>query len=70
VEISKHEDDKSQLIIYANLPKRNNNECGNNNFRGSKFRGPSKNRKKWQVFKMINKKTVRIGAVNSEIEAA
>lgn len=34
------------------------------------YRGPSKNRKKWQVMKMINKETVRIGAINTEIEAA
>ena len=39
-------------------------------FRGSKFRGPSKNRSKWQVMKMVNKKTIRIGAINTELDAA
>ena len=42
----------------------------NEEFRGSKFRGPSKNRSKWQVMKMVNKKTIRIGAINTEIDAA
>jgi len=39
-------------------------------FRGSKYRGPSKNRSKWQVMKMVNKKTIRIGAINTELDAA
>jgi hypothetical protein len=40
------------------------------NFRGSKYRGASKNRQKWQVMKMINKEPLRIGTVKTEEEAA
>ena len=40
------------------------------NYRGSRFRGPSRNRSKWQVMKMINKKNVRIGAIKTEEDAA
>ena len=44
--IRKYKNDPSQVIIEANLPKKNQN-CGKSNFRGSMYRGPSKNRKKW-----------------------
>ena len=57
------------IVIEKNLPKKSSTRK-NDNFRGSTFRGPSKNRKKWQVMKMINKETIRIGAINSELEAA
>mgnify|MGYP000501216198 CR=1 FL=1 len=67
--IRKYHKDKSKVIIEANLPKKTN-DTNKNNFRGSKYRGPSKNRKKWQVMKMINKETVRIGAIKTELEAA
>lgn len=62
-------DDQSHIIIASNLP---NKKIGKSdqNFRGSYFRGPSKNRSKWQVMKMNNKETIRIGAVRSEIDAA
>jgi hypothetical protein len=55
--------------VEENLPRKNHKES-NTNFRGSKYRGPSKNRKKWQVMKMISKETVRIGAIKTEQEAA
>lgn len=61
--------DSKAILIESNLPKKYNNPTSNN-FRGSKYRGPSKNRKKWQVMKMVNKQTVRIGTVASEREAA
>lgn len=67
--IRKYQKDMNKIIIEANLPKKNHNHI-KNNFRGSKYRGPSKNRKKWQVMKMINKETVRIGGIKSELEAA
>ena len=67
--IRKYQQDLKKIIIEANLPKKNHDKAVNN-FRGSKYRGPSKNRKKWQVMKMINKETVRIGAIKSELEAA
>ena len=59
------------IIIESNLPKKTQYSNSNDgSFRGSKYRGPSKNRNKWQVMKMINKQTVRIGTVSTEIEAA
>ena len=65
----KYQEKLGQVIIEQNLPKKNHDNA-KNNFRGSKYRGPSKNRKKWQVMKMINKATVRIGAIKTELEAA
>lgn len=67
--IKKYQRDLSKVIIEAQLPRKNHGPT-KDDFRGSKYRGPSKNRKKWQVMKMINKETVRIGAVRSELEAA
>lgn len=67
--IKKYQRDLGKVIIEAQLPRKNH--CNTkNDFRGSKYRGPSKNRKKWQVMKMINKETVRIGAVKTELDAA
>ena len=56
------EENREKIMIDANLPKKNLNQT-DTNFRGSSYRGASKNRKKWQVMKMINKQTVRIGTV-------
>lgn len=67
--IKKYQNDLNKVIIEAQLPRKNHGPT-KDDFRGSKYRGPSKNRKKWQVMKMINKETVRIGAVRSELEAA
>lgn len=39
-------------------------------FRGSKFRGVSKNGKQWQVFIMIGKSKRYIGIVGNELDAA
>jgi hypothetical protein len=59
----------NMVVIEGALPNKNHDEKANS-FRGSKYRGPSKNRKKWQVMKMINKQTVRIGTVATEKDAA
>lgn len=67
--LKKHHNNYNKIMIEAQLPRKSNNS-DKNDFRGSKYRGPSKNRKKWQVMKMINKQTVRIGAVRSELDAA
>lgn len=67
--LKKYQKDLNKVIVEANRPKKNHNNA-KNNFRGSKFRGPSKNRNKWQVMKMINKETIRIGAIKTELEAA
>lgn len=69
-DIKKYENSPNLIIIEENLPKKNHSYTNKSNFRGSMYRGPSKNRKKWQVMKMINKETVRIGAISSELEAA
>ena len=68
-DVQKYEKNPSLVVIEENLPRKNHDDT-KNNFRGSKYRGPSKNRKKWQVMKMINKETVRIGAIKTELEAA
>jgi hypothetical protein len=70
-DLKKYEKTPNLVIINQNLPKKNHtSQQQSETFRGSKYRGPSKNRKKWQVMKMINKETVRIGAITSELEAA
>jgi len=56
-----------KCVIQATLPKKDNDKKGS---RGSLYRGPSKNRKKWQVMKMLNKDTIRIGGIKSEMDAA
>jgi hypothetical protein len=68
--IAANKDKLDFIIIESNLPKKTLYSSSDGSFRGSKYRGPSKNRKKWQVMKMINKQTVRIGTVANEIEAA
>jgi predicted KAP-like P-loop ATPase len=68
-DINKYEKNPNLVVVEQNLPKKNH-DYSKSNFRGSKYRGPSKNRKKWQVMKMINKETVRIGAIKTELEAA
>ena len=65
----KYQEKQAQIIIEQNLPRKTHSNA-TTNFRGSKYRGPSKNRKKWQVMKMIKKQTVRVGTVESELEAA
>ncbi len=41
------------------------------NFRGSKFRGISKNgRNSWQVLVMVNRQKQYVGAIHDEIQAA
>ena len=42
----KYQEKLGQVIIEQNLPRKNHDNA-KNNFRGSKYRGPSKNRKKW-----------------------
>ena len=42
--------DPNRILITAQLPKKNNQtsaQAAGGSFRGSKYRGPSKNRKKW-----------------------
>jgi hypothetical protein len=41
-----------------------------NNFRGSKFRGISKNGNSWQILLMVNRKKKYLGTLNSEELAA
>jgi len=57
-------------ILIGEKPKRPHHNMGEDTFRGSKFRGVSKNKCKWQMMIMINQKKVYIGAIHSEMEAA
>jgi len=65
----KHEQDLNKIIVDAK-PKRIHHNIGGNNFRGSRFRGVSKNKNKWQMMIMINQKKVYIGAIQNEDDAA
>ena len=59
----------SKTIIDAK-PKRQHMKIGGANFRGSVFRGVSKNKFKWQMMIMINQKKVYLGAIRTENIAA
>jgi hypothetical protein len=63
------EKDMSKTIIDAK-PKRPHHNMGANMFRGSRYRGVSKNKNKWQMMIMINQKKVYIGAIQNEFDAA
>jgi hypothetical protein len=48
---------KMESVFIEATPKRLHNKLGGNNFRGSKYRGVSKNKNKWQVsiyFQLFN----------------
>ena len=49
----KNEKDLSKIVIKAK-PKRPHHNMGVDNFRGSRFRGVSKNKNKWQVRDLKN----------------
>jgi hypothetical protein len=57
-------------VVIEAKPKRCTKLLRGQQFRGSKFRGVSKNKSKWQMMIMINQKKVYIGAIQTEIEAA
>lgn len=63
------EKDLAKTIIDAK-PKRPHHNMGANMFRGSRYRGVSKNKNKWQMMIMINQKKVYIGAIQNEFDAA
>lgn len=65
----KSENDGEKIIIEAK-PKRPHQNMGEDMFRGSKFRGVSRNKNKWQMMIMINQKKVYIGAIQNENDAA
>lgn len=65
----KAEKDPSKILIEAK-PKRAHHNMGTDDFRGSKFRGVSRNKNKWQMMIMINQKKVYVGAIHTENDAA
>ncbi len=65
----KKEKNLDKIIIKAK-PKKTHMNIGVDKFRGSKFRGVSKNKNKWQMMIMISHKKVYIGAIKGEDQAA
>lgn len=63
------ENNEFKYIIDAK-PKRPHHNFGTNEFRGSKYRGVSRNKNKWQMMIMINQKKVYVGAIGNEHDAA
>ena len=63
------EDDEQKLIIEAK-PKKPNQSMSEDAFRGSRYRGVSKNKNKWQMMIMMNQKKVYMGTISNEIDAA
>lgn len=57
-------------IVVEAKPKRLHAKVGGNGFRGSQFRGVSKNKFKWQMMIMINQRKVYLGAIKTENIAA
>lgn len=57
-------------FILEEKPKRLHAKVGGSNFRGSQYRGVSKNKFKWQMMIMINQKKVYLGAIKTETIAA
>eukprot|EP00347_Sterkiella_histriomuscorum_P005702 403355594 len=60
----------NKSIIFCANSKRQNEDLGRKTFRGSVFRGVSKNKSKWQMMIMGNFKKIYIGAIDTELEAA
>jgi hypothetical protein len=58
------EDDR-KVLIQAKL-KKNHQNLNLDGFRGSTFRGVSKNKNKWQMMIMGNFKKMYIGAIENE----
>ncbi len=64
-------DNGSQIIIEGRAKKHNANQFSSaDTFRGSTYRGVSKNKNKWQMMIMGNFKKVYVGAIENEREAA
>jgi hypothetical protein len=69
MDVIENEMNQSSIVIDAK-PKRPHHNMGTDLFRGSKYRGVSRNKNKWQMMIMINQQKVYIGAIYSENEAA
>lgn len=61
---------KLETTLIDAKPKKMHDNMSENKFRGSKYRGVSKNKSKWQMMIMINQKKVYIGAIQNELDAA
>ena len=61
--------DENKVIISQKL-KKNHQNLNTDGFRGSTYRGVSKNKNKWQMMIMGNFKKMYIGAIEDEQEAA
>ena len=61
--------DLNEVVIRGKAKKNNLNRT-NDGFRGSAYRGVSKNKSKWQMMIMGNFKKMYVGAIQSEDEAA
>jgi hypothetical protein len=62
-------DDEQKTLISAKT-KKNHQNLNQDGFRGSTYRGVSKNKNKWQMMIMGNFKKMYIGAIENEQEAA
>ena len=59
-----------EFVVIKGQPKSHANLKGKANFRGSIFRGVSKNKGKWQMMIMTGLNKLYLGAIESEEEAA
>lgn len=76
IAVLNHCRNNDQIVIKAKPKVNSTQEAGSieerktEEFRGSMYRGVSKNKMKWQMMIMGNQKKIYIGAVESEMEAA
>ncbi|TNV81846.1 hypothetical protein FGO68_gene12305 [Halteria grandinella] len=69
LQLIRETDDGGKLLIQAKS-KKNHQNLNQDGFRGSTYRGVSKNKNKWQMMIMGNFKKMYIGAIENEQEAA
>ena len=64
----KKSDQETELIDAK--PKYVRKSIDEETYRGSKYRGVSKNKGKWQMMIMLNQRKVYMGSIDSEVQAA
>lgn len=66
----KRRQNKMNNIIISARPKELPRDFAQTRFRGSRHRGVSRNKNKWQMMFMLHRSRIYVGALHSEEEAA
>mgnify|MGYP000935219429 CR=1 FL=1 len=62
--------DEPEKILIDAIPKKIHSKIDGDTFRGSKFRGVSRNKNKWQMMIMINQNNIYLGGIKNDELAA